>query len=528
MLTTYDLVWMAAERAPGHLAIVDDRSERRLTYRELMAEIDQVAAGLARRGIGQGTRVATVLPSTFDHCIAVLALARLGAVPALINFRLRPEDAASLIAEGDIASAIIGPDPDLVAAVAAALPRGAVLFASGGAVDGAEDWSACRAAPAALPPPPKPGREDEAYIFYTSGTTGLPKGVVLAQRTTEHRILWLSTQAGLRHGTHNRTLGFMPLSHAIGFYGVFLVTLALDGTYYVMSAFDPAAAVETIEREAITYLFAIPTLFHAMTRVADYRPDRMRSLELVLFGGAAIEPELINHIDQTWPATIRHIYGTTETMCSLYNPDPVPAPARLRPGFYSRTRVVELGGAPGDLVAPGEEGELIVDSDVDTIFSGYLNRPDATAEKVRDGWYYTGDIVRLEDDGDVTLMGRVDDMIRSGGESINPEDVEAALEGHAGVAECSVVGLADARWGQIVVACVVAAGDPPEAAALDAHCRAGELAPFKRPRGYVFVESLPKNAAGKVLRRLLRDAATDARDGSGTSFQTPGSTPTSE
>ncbi len=477
-----------------------------------------VAAGLTARGIGPGTRVATVLPSTFDHCIALLALARLGAVPALINFRLRPEDIAKLIADGGIKAAVVGTDSELFAAVAAALPGDAPLLVVGGAIEGADEWAMCRAAPNALPPPPKPNREDEAFIFYTSGTTGLPKGVVLAQRTTEHRVLWLSTQAGIRHGTHNRTLGFMPLSHAIGFFGVFLVTLALDGTYFVMSAFDPAAAVETIEREGITYLFGIPTLFHAMTRVPGYAPDKMRSLELILFGGAAIEPDLINHIDESWPCAIRHIYGTTETMCSLHNPDPVPAPARLRPGFYSRTRVVELDGAPDDLVARGDEGELIVDANVDTVFSSYLNQPETTADKMRDGWYYTGDIVRLEDDGDVTLMGRVDDMIRSGGENIHPEEVEAALETHNGIAECSVVGLGDPHWGQIVVACVVGAPDPPGVAELDAHCRAGALAPFKRPRGYVFVESLPKNAAGKVLRRLLRDLAAEARDGSGQLF----------
>ncbi len=524
MLTTYDLVWMAAERAPNHLAIVDDRTDRRLTYRQLIVEVETVAAGLAARGIRAGARVATVLPSTFDHCIALLALARLGAVPALVNFRLRPEDVANLIADGGMAAAVVGADAELVAAIAPALPGGAPLFAMGGAVEGAEEWAMCRAVTDTLPPPPRPDREDEAFIFYTSGTTGLPKGVVLAQRTTEHRVLWLSTQAGVRHGTHNRTLGFMPLSHAIGFYGVFLVTLALDGTYYVMSAFDPAAAVETIEREGITYLFAIPTLFHAMTRVPDYEPDRMRSLELVLFGGAVIEPELINHIDQTWPCAIRHIYGTTETMCSLHNPDPVPDPARLRPGFYSRTRVVELDGEPDDLVAPGDEGELIVDANVDTVFSGYLNRPEATADKVRDGWYYSGDIVRLEDDGDVTLMGRVDDMIRSGGENIHPEEVEAALEAHAGITECSVIGLAEPRWGQIVVACVVAAGNPPDVAEFDAYCRASALAPFKRPRGYLFVESLPKNAAGKVLRRLLRDLAAETRKGDGPSFHSIDST----
>ena len=160
-----------------------------------------------------------------------------------------------------------------------------------------------------------------------------------------------------------------------------------------------------------------------------------------------------------------------------------------------------------------------MDANVDTIFSGYLNQPEATAEKVKDGWYYTGDIVRLESDGDVTLIGRIDDIIRSGGENIHPEEVEATLETHASIAECSVVGLADPKWGQIVIACVVKAGAQADAPELDAHCRASALAPFKRPRGYMFVDYLPKNAAGKVLRRLLRDLVIKRQNGKDPEFQ---------
>jgi 2-furoate---CoA ligase len=212
-----------------------------------------------------------------------------------------------------------------------------------------------------------------------------------------------------------------------------------------------------------------------------------------------------------WRATIRHIYGTTETMCSLYNPEPVQAPYALRPGFYSRTRVVEPGGSVDRPVGPGGEGELIVDATADTVFSGYLGRPEATAEKVRDGWYFTGDIVRVEDDGDVTLLGRVDDMIRSGGENIHPEEVEEALARHPDVRECSVVGVPDPRWGQRVVACIVPRGAPPDPADLDRHCKSTNLAPFKRPRDYLFLEALPRNAVGKVLRRVLREKAAEGR-----------------
>lgn len=510
MQTAFDLVWLSAERTPDHPALVDDVSARSLTYRELIVEIETVAAGLAERGIGRLSRVATALPGSFDHCVVLLALQRLAAVPMLLNHRLKPEEIAALLSDGDAGAAVIGPDEPVAAAAAGSLPDGAPVIAVGGGPGEAEDYGMCRGNPSRLDPPPRPDREDPAFVFYTSGTTGLPKGVVLAHRTTEHRIVWLSTQGGLRHGNHNRTLGFMPLSHAIGFYGVFLVTLAFGGTYYVMSRFDPAAAVAMTDRHAITYMFAVPTLYHAMTRAPDYGPEKMRSLELVLYGGGAIDPDLIRHMDETWPAAIRHIYGTTETMCSLYNPDPVDRPASLRPGFYSRTRAIRIGGGPDDALGVGEEGELIVDTSADATFSGYLNRPDATAEKVRDGWYYSGDVVELETNGDLTLRGRVDDVIRSGGENIHPEEVEAVVAAHPAVAECCVIALPDSHWGQAAIACVVAAGTAPAAADLDAHCRISALAGFKRPKGYLFVDDLPRNAANKVLRRELRRIAGEA------------------
>lgn len=510
MQTAYDLVWLAAERAPDHPALVDDRTPRTLTYAGLIDEVEAVAAGFAARGIGAGARVATVLPGTFDHAVVLLALQRLAAVPALLNFRLGPADVGALLARTRAEAAVVAADEAMAASAAAALPGGAPLWAVGGAPGRAEDFAACRGAAAGLGPRPRPGREDPAFVFFTSGTTGLPKGVELAHRTTEHRVLWLSALAGLRHGAHNRTLGFMPLSHAIGFYGKLLATLAFGGAYYVMSSFDAAEAVAAVERHRITYLFGIPTLYHAMVNAPGYAPERMRSLDLVLYGGAPIDPALIAHMDRCWPATIRHIYGTTETMCPLYNPDPVDRPATLRAAFYARTRAVRVGGGPEDVVAAGEEGELIVDADADMVFSGYLDMPEATAEKIRGGWYYTGDVVVLEEGGDLTLRGRVDDVVRSGGENVHPEDVERVLDAHPGVAASAVIGVDDPYWGQVVTACIVPAAPGLDAGALDAHCRESALAGFMRPRAYLFVDGLPRNAAGKVLRRELRARAAEA------------------
>jgi 2-furoate---CoA ligase len=514
MHTGYELVWIAAERTPDHPALVDDRTARVLTYRELMAEIDAVAAGFAERGIGRGTRVATALPNLWEHCIAILALMRLNAVPALMNFRLKPEEIAQLCKACDIRAAVLLPDPDVVGAVAAALPDGAPVWTAGWAVAGSVDFAGCRADAAALPPYEQPGTEETAFLFFTSGTTGLPKAVVLAHKTTEHRLVWLSTHGGLRCGTHNRSLGCMPLGHAIGFYGVFLVTLAFNGTFFVVSEFNPVALVDLVERERISYAFCVPTMFGAMTAAPNYAPEKFASMELALYGGISIEPALLERIDREWGGVIRHIYGTTETMCALHNPEPVGRHATLRPGYYSRTRLARIGGAgPDDVVEAGEEGELIVDSTVDTMFTEYLGRADATAEKLRDGWYYTGDVFLQEADGDVTLVGRVDDMIRSGGESIHPEEVESVIDDHAAVVESSVIGIPDEKWGQMVVACVILGDGAPSAdvaAALDAHCRASTLAGFKRPKAYMFVETFPRNAANKVLRRHLRDDAAKA------------------
>src|SRR5262245_38267273 len=168
MKTGYDLVWIAGERTPNHLALVDDRTDRKLTYRQLLDEVDAVAAGLAARGVGPGSRIATILPNVYEHCIALLALQRLAAVPALMNARLQSAELAKLAAQSEIQGAIVRKDAALADAIAAVLPKGGVLLSVDGAVGPAEDLAACRARAAALPPPSKPEPEDIAFIFYTS------------------------------------------------------------------------------------------------------------------------------------------------------------------------------------------------------------------------------------------------------------------------------------------------------------------------------------------------------------------------
>ncbi len=513
MQTVHDLLRLAARRAPRQLAIADDRSGRKLAYAELVAEIERIAAGFGARGIGAGSFVATCLPNLYEHALALLALERLGAVPALINARLKPEDVGELIRQGGMSAALVLADRSAVAAVRAALPAGAPIVTVGpreSAGDGVIDFASLAAGPATLAPYRRPSPEATAFVFHTSGTTGLPKGVEIPHRAAEARLLYMSTQCGMTHGTHNRVLGLMPLFHVVGFYSVLLGALAFDGTYYVCSAFDPAKAVETIERQGITLVYGTPTHFHALLAAPNFTPEKIRSVQLVVYAGAPMPGPLLERVGRAFAVRIVNIYGTTEVMNALYMPNPVGKPHTYRPGFYSRVRVGRFGGSVHDAAAPGEDGELLVDATADATFTRYLNRPDATAAKLQDGWYRTGDIAVMRADGDLDVKGRVDDMIISGGENIYPEEVEAALIQHEGVRECSVVGVADQKWGETVVACVVAKSAGLTEAELDRYLRGTRLADFKRPRAYLFMDELPKNATNKVLRRVLRERAARA------------------
>jgi 2-furoate---CoA ligase len=341
-----------------------------------------------------------------------------------------------------------------------------------------------------------------SLLLYTSGTTGRPKGV--PRRHRAERAAAIAHVAQNLYGRGERTLGVMPLYHTMGVRSLLAMAL-VDGAFVCLKRFDAAAALALIAREKITDLYLVPTLYHDLVGHADFAATDTRSVRKLGFAGAAMPDGLLRRVEAAFrPELFVNHYGSSEIYTFTVEPRAAAKPGSAgKAGLNQRIRVVTLGTADPDAVAaPGEEGEIVADLATDEAFDGYWRRPDADAKAMRGGWYFTGDIGYVDDDGDLFVTGRVDDMIVTGGENVSPGEIESVLSLHEAVAEVAVAGLPDERWGQSVTAFVCRAA-PVEADALDGWCRRSRLADYKRPRRYVFVAEIPKSPVGKILRRLL-------------------------
>jgi 2-furoate---CoA ligase len=271
-----------------------------------------------------------------------------------------------------------------------------------------------------------------------------------------------------------------------------LLAMHLVGGCFVPQArWNADQALELIAEQRISSLYLAPTLFYDLLERLRERPADMSSVRAVGYAGAAMTSSLVERCCEVLdPEVFVNHYGSTEIYTCT-----IGAEQREKPGCAGRP-------ALNTRLRLSDEGEICIELSSDEAFAGYWNRPDANEKTIRDGWYHTGDTGHLDEDGDLWIDGRVDDMIVSGGENIHPLEVEDVLARHPGVAEVAVVGAPDERWGQRVVAVLVADARPDE---LDRHCLASQLARFKRPREYRFVDSLPKSPSGKILRRVIRD-----------------------
>ncbi len=424
-----------------------------LTYGDLLPRIRRIAGGLA---VEPGERVAVVLDNRLATALLYWAAQWCGAVIVPLSWRLSEEELDYCL--GDCGARRVIREDDML--------------------------------PEAEEHPGVLDRDEReiSLLLYTSGTTGRPKGVPRSHAADRAGGWSQALQHGYRFG--DRTLGVMPLYHTMGIHSLIAMHL-VAGCFVPQARWDAAEALRLIETERITSLYLAPTLFHDLVHQQELDAHDVSSVRALGYAGAAMTSTLVRRCAEIFePEAFVNHYGSTEIYTFTIGRDQLDKPGCAgRPAVNTRLRL-------------GEDGEIEVELASDEAFGGYWNRPDADAKALRDGWYATGDTGHLDDDGDLWIDGRVDDMIISGGENIHPLEVEDVLASHPGVEEVAVVGLPDDRWGQRVTAVVVGKATAEE---LDAHCLASALARFKRPREYRHVGALPKSASGKILRRMLRD-----------------------
>jgi fatty-acyl-CoA synthase len=480
-----------ARISPDRTALV--QSDRTLTYAELAHRVDRLAGVLAGLGVRRGDRVAYLGVNDISVFETMFATALCGAIFVPLNYRLSGTEIGYMLADSGASLLVHSPDADELVASAGPLPR--VLRTA--------DFDQH---PAGEPPKAGVTFDDPCLLLYTSGTTGKPKAAVLT-----HGSLTWNTVNQLAHFdvlSTDRALCIAPLFHCVGIGQITLPTLFKGGSVEPVAKFDPGAILHRIEEGRITAFSAVPTMLQMMCQDPSWDTTDLSSLTCVLYGGSPVQ----ERVARAWldrGVRLLQGYGMTEASpgVSMGTHDGTlahPVSAGV-PHFF--TDVAALG--PDGCVTPlgAEPAELLVRGP--NVFAGYWNRPKETRDSfVDDEWFRSGDVVRADDDGWTYVVDRVKDLIISGGENVYPAEIEAVVVQLAEVESCAVVGVPDERWGEVGVAYVVTRAELAEST-LRAHLEAN-LARYKVPKHVVFVDTLPRNATGKVRRVVLRARAAAA------------------
>ncbi len=498
----------AAQEYSNNICVVE--GGKRITFREVNERANRLANALLDGGLKKGDRVAVLMGNSWRVVEVDLGIARAGLVRVSLNARLAIKDHVTMLNETEVQAFIVGPEyvehagemePQLATVKRIILTQGSHagwatyedLLASASPSDPAVDIN-----------------EDDLYqIQYTSGTTGQPRGAMI------HHGAWLSSL--YFHLAEMETiretdalLHVAPMTHSAGVFA--LPHFVRGARQVVLKKFDPQVVLETIEKEKITFVVLVPTMIYMLLAEPNVKKFDLSSLKTILYAASPMSVEKLKEAIAIFGRVFQQGYGLTECIPPVAHfpkedhvvDGPPEIVKRLgscgRPAIGVEVRVI---GEDGNQVKPGEVGQIVCRSG--NVFKGYLNRPEDTAKTLRDGWLYTRDLATVDEYGYLYIVDRLDDMIISGGFNIFPREVEEVLYAHPSVYEVAVVAVPDEKWGEAVKAVVaLKQGASATQQELIDFCEE-RLTRFKKPKTVDFVDALPKNPNGKILRRALRE-----------------------
>jgi long-chain acyl-CoA synthetase len=501
MLELASLISRHAHFRPHATAVVF--GNERLNYAQFGARVARAANLLRSFGIGRGDKVATVLGNSREALELIWAVPAVGAalvplspllMPAGLESLLRDSEAKCLVSQRSMLPTLKAIHADL-----APLLPGRVLLIDG-ALGDFGDYGALTAAQPDAFVPELCTPDDLFNIMYTSGTTGLPKGIMHSHYVRSMYCLLMA--AAYRMTPESRTLH----AGAIVFNGAYVTlmpTFYLGATYVLLPQFDADATIAAIERERITHIMLVPTQIIAILASKQYWPERLASLECIVSLGAPLLQEHKDRLNADLPHRFYELYGCTEGFVTILDRDEAVRKSGSvgRPTQFFEMRIVDAGGSD---VPPREVGEIVGRGPIR--MQGYYKRPDLTSQAVRDGWVYTGDVGYADEDGYLYLVDRKKDMIDSGGMKVYPRDVEEIVAHHPAVREVAVFGVPHDKWGETPLAAVILReGSTATAAELREWINARVAARYQRVSSVVIMQDFPRSAAGKTLKREMRE-----------------------
>lgn len=494
----------AAQRGDATALVHQDRTT---TYRQLDCAANRVAQGLIAEGLKPGARIAHLDKSSDLYFELLFGVAKAGAVMVSVNWRLAPPEVLHIVNDAEAEILFVGEEYiPVIDKIRDRLGTVRKILPLSGTRPGWTPFDAWRDRHPDRDPhlPAKPS--DTAVQFYTSGTTGLPKGAELTNANFAYMFRAWSESWQMAPGA--KTIVCLPMFH-IGGAGWGMVGLYAGAVNHVVREFVPAQILDIIQTERIDVILLVPAMILFLVQAPQIRETDLSSLKLIVYGAAPIPAELLKQAMAIFGCGFQQVYGLTETtgavtLLPAEDHDPSDAKKLLSCGYAQKEVELRIVDENGRELPAGEVGEIAIRSP--QVMGGYWKLPEATARAVNGDWFLSGDAGYLDEKGYLYIYDRVKDMIVSGGENIYPAEVESALFGHPAVADVAVIGVPDERWGEAVKAVVVKKTDVEVTPGELIEWTRSKIAGYKLPKTIDFIDALPRNPTGKILKRELRKA----------------------